>query len=181
MTPLILALSFLTRLPMPRVEADESDFAAAIRFYPVAGLVIGAIVVGALRLGAIVDPWAGALAALAAWAGAPLALLVGQIWGAAILVFLAGVARGLSFFTPGGTHISQMLTMALRFTLGFLALIAGPPTGFGLLILGYASIALTDPWLARWGGAPQHFARLRPPQMLVAIAGLIALFLLSLG
>jgi len=121
------------------------------------------------------------LAALAAWAGAPLALLVGQIWGAAILVFLAGVARGLSFFTPGGTHISQMLTMALRFTLGFLALIAGPPTGFGLLILGYASIALTDPWLARWGGAPQHFARLRPPQMLVAIAGLIALFLLSLG
>ncbi|WP_440979318.1 adenosylcobinamide-GDP ribazoletransferase [Sphingomonas pseudosanguinis] len=67
MTPLILALSFLTRLPMPRVEADEADFAAAIRLYPVAGLVIGAIVAGALRLGAIVDPWAGALAALIAW------------------------------------------------------------------------------------------------------------------
>ena len=67
MKPLILALSFLTRLPMPRVEADESDFAAAIRLYPVAGLVIGAIVAGALRLGAIVDPWAGALAALIAW------------------------------------------------------------------------------------------------------------------
>ncbi|MBB3880635.1 adenosylcobinamide-GDP ribazoletransferase [Sphingomonas pseudosanguinis] len=67
MTPLILALSFLTRLPMPRVEADEADFAAAIRLYPVAGLVIGAIVAGALRLGAIVNPWAGALAALIAW------------------------------------------------------------------------------------------------------------------
>lgn len=67
MTPLILALSFLTRLPMPRVEADEADFAAAIRLYPVAGLVIGAIVAGALRLGVIVDPWAGALAALIAW------------------------------------------------------------------------------------------------------------------
>ncbi len=121
------------------------------------------------------------LAALAAWSGAPLALLIGQIWGAAILVFLAGVARGLSFFTPGGTHVSQMLTMVLRFSLGLLALMAGPPTGFGLLIIGYASIALTDPWLARWGGAPQHFARLRPPQMLVAIIGLVALFLLSLG
>lgn len=121
------------------------------------------------------------LAALAAWAGAPLALLIGQLWGAAILVFLAGVARGLSFFTPGGTHISQMLTMILRFTLGFVALIAGPLTGFALLILGYASIALTDPWLARWGGAPEHFARLRPPQMAVALIGLIALFVLALG
>ena len=118
------------------------------------------------------------LAALAAWAGMPLALLIGQIWGAAILIFLAGVARGLSFFTPGGTHVSQMATMILRFSLGLLALIAGPSTGFGLLILGYASIALTDPWLASWGGAPGHFARLRPPQMAVAILGLIALFLL---
>ncbi|MCT8001400.1 DUF3429 family protein [Sphingomonas sanguinis] len=121
------------------------------------------------------------LAALAAWVQLPLALLVGQIWGAAILIFLAGVTRGLSFFTPGGPHISQMLTMMLRFSLGLVALIAGPSTGFALLILGYASIALTDPWIARWGGAPRHFARLRPPQMVVALAGLIALFLLSIG
>ncbi|WP_230481142.1 DUF3429 domain-containing protein [Sphingomonas sp. Leaf21] len=121
------------------------------------------------------------LAALAAWARVPLALLIGQIWGAAILIFLAGVARGLSFFTPGGPHVSQMLTMILRFSLGLVALIAGPLTGFALLILGYASIALTDPWIARWGGAPRHFARLRPPQMVVALIGLIALFLLALG
>lgn len=121
------------------------------------------------------------LDALAAWAGTPLALLIGQIWGAAILIFLAGVARGLSFFTPGGTHVSQMLAMIVRFSLGLLALVAGPTIGFGLLILGYASIALTDPWFARWGGAPQHFARLRPPQMVVALLGLTALFALSLG
>ncbi|MDQ1229430.1 DUF3429 domain-containing protein [Sphingomonas sp. SORGH_AS_0879] len=121
------------------------------------------------------------IAALAAWTRVPLALLIGQIWGAAILVFLAGVVRGLSFFTPGGPHLSQMLTMILRFSLGLVALIAGPPTGFALLILGYASIALTDPWIARWGGAPLHFARLRPPQMMVALIGLIAMFLLSLG
>ena len=67
MKELILALSFLTRLPMPRVQADEADFARAIRLYPVAGLVIGAIVAGALWLGARIDPWAGALAALVAW------------------------------------------------------------------------------------------------------------------
>lgn len=67
MKPLILALSFLTRLPMPRVEADDADFARAIRLYPVAGLVVGIIVAGPLWLGARIDPWAGALAALVAW------------------------------------------------------------------------------------------------------------------
>lgn len=120
------------------------------------------------------------LAALGVWAGLPLALVIGQIWGAAILVFLAGVARGLSFFTPGGPHVSQMLTMILRFSLGLLALAASPPVGLALLLIGYASIAVTDPRLARWGGAPRHFARLRPPQMVVALVGLLALFLLSL-
>ncbi|WP_428968707.1 adenosylcobinamide-GDP ribazoletransferase [Sphingomonas sp. Xoc002] len=67
MKALIVALGFLTRLPMPRVEADEADFARAIRLYPVAGLVIGIIVAGAGWLGARIDPWTGALAALIAW------------------------------------------------------------------------------------------------------------------
>ena len=67
MKTLIIALGFLTRLPMPRVEADEVDFARAIRLYPVAGLVVGVIVAGAGWLGAHVDPWTGALAALIAW------------------------------------------------------------------------------------------------------------------
>ncbi|AHE54714.1 adenosylcobinamide-GDP ribazoletransferase [Sphingomonas sanxanigenens] len=67
MTGLILALQFLTRLPMPRVAADADRFAAAIRWFPAAGLVVGAIVAAAGWLGALVDPWAGAAAALAAW------------------------------------------------------------------------------------------------------------------
>jgi len=58
--------------------------------------------------------------------------------------------------------------------------LAALPVGLALLLIGYASIAVTDPWLARWGGAPRHFARLRPPQMVVALVGLLALFLLSL-
>ncbi|MET4898202.1 adenosylcobinamide-GDP ribazoletransferase [Sphingomonadaceae bacterium jetA1] len=74
MKPLIVALGFLTRLPMPRVAADQADFARAIRLYPVAGLVIGAIVAGAGWLGAWVDPWVGALAALAVWVWATGAL-----------------------------------------------------------------------------------------------------------
>lgn len=74
MKALIVALGFLTRLPMPRVEADEADFARAIRLYPVAGLVIGMIVACAGWLGARVDPWTGALAALVAWVWATGAL-----------------------------------------------------------------------------------------------------------
>lgn len=67
MTGLILALQFLTRLPMPRVSTDADRFAAAIRWFPAAGLVVGAIVAGAGWLGALIDPWVGAAAALAAW------------------------------------------------------------------------------------------------------------------
>lgn len=86
MKPLILALSFLTRLPMPRVEADDADFARAIRLYPVAGLVVGIIVAGALWLGARIDPWAGALAALVAWV---------SVTGALHLDGLADLSDGL--------------------------------------------------------------------------------------
>lgn len=67
MTGLILALQFLTRLPMPRIVASDADFAAAMRWFPAAGLVVGAIVAGAAWAGARLDPWTGALAGLAAW------------------------------------------------------------------------------------------------------------------
>jgi adenosylcobinamide-GDP ribazoletransferase len=64
---LLLALGFLTRLPVPMVAASPADFAAAIRCYPIAGLVIGAVIAAAGHIGAALDPWIGALAALAVW------------------------------------------------------------------------------------------------------------------
>jgi len=67
MKGLILALQFLTRLPMPRVQADEADFARSMRWFPAAGLVIGLVVAGAAWTGARLDPWTGALAGLVAW------------------------------------------------------------------------------------------------------------------
>ena len=63
----LLALMFLTRLPVPPVAADDAAFAASMRWFPAAGLVIGAIVAGAGWLGGRIDPWAGALTALVAW------------------------------------------------------------------------------------------------------------------
>ncbi|HEX7876947.1 MAG TPA: adenosylcobinamide-GDP ribazoletransferase [Sphingobium sp.] len=67
MRRLVLALQLMTSLPLPAVRADEGDFAAAIRWFPAAGLAVGAAVAAALWLGARIDPWAGALFALLVW------------------------------------------------------------------------------------------------------------------
>ncbi len=67
MKRLIVAIQFLTRLPTPRVASNAEDFAGSMRWFPAVGLVIGAILAGAYWLGAMIDPWTGALAALAAW------------------------------------------------------------------------------------------------------------------
>ncbi len=67
MRALIVALGFLTRLPLPRVEVSERDWVASIRCYPLAGLIVGAIVAVAGALAGTRDPWLGALAALVSW------------------------------------------------------------------------------------------------------------------
>ncbi|WP_343521065.1 adenosylcobinamide-GDP ribazoletransferase [Sphingomonas sp.] len=67
MKRLLLALQFLTRLPVPRVAGDATEFAASMRWFPIAGLAVGGVVAGAFSLGAQVDPWLAALAGLAAW------------------------------------------------------------------------------------------------------------------
>ena len=67
MKGLIVALQFLTRLPMPRITVSSDEFAASMRWFPAAGLVVGAIVAGAAWAGARLDSWTGALLALTAW------------------------------------------------------------------------------------------------------------------
>lgn len=119
------------------------------------------------------------LLAVAYWiTGQFWAAQIALLWGAAILVFLAGVVRGLSFFTDGGPRLSQVVTMALRFWPGLLALVLPIRPAMLLLAVGYAGVAFSDVPLARTGGAPAYFARLRPPQMAVAVAGLLAFYLL---
>lgn len=98
------------------------------------------------------------------------------LWAGAILIFLAGVRRGLAFRTPGGERASQMVTMGWLFAVGVAAFLFRTPVGaLSALILGYASIAVLDPIAARREEAPLHFATLRPRQMLVALIGLVAL------
>lgn len=97
-------------------------------------------------------------------------------WGSAILIFLAGVRRGLSFHGDDEAPVSDLLAMVWLFLLGIGGLVSPTPLmSLFLLVIGYASVALLDPISARRGKAPPHFARLRPPQMGVALIGLIGL------
>lgn len=69
MKALVLALQFMTRLPLPAVAASKADFERAIRWFPLAGAIIGLAVAGAGWLGSMRDPALGALLALTAWVG----------------------------------------------------------------------------------------------------------------
>ena len=118
------------------------------------------------------------LLAPAPWAAAALALVV--LWGAAILMFLGGVRRGLSFRTPGGPRASQLAMMLWLFLAGLGAMVAPAAWALALLLAGYASLMVLDPVAARREEAPLYFARLRPPQMAVASVSLAALLAIVL-
>ncbi|WP_076070503.1 adenosylcobinamide-GDP ribazoletransferase [Sphingomonas montana] len=127
----IVAFSFLTRLPTPQIEADADDFAAAIRRYPIVGLVIGAIVAIGGWATSQLDPWFGALAALALWVA---------ITGALHLDGLGDLADGL-----GARHANRER---------FLAVMADPHIGsFGvvaILIQLMAKLVLLHALLPVW-------------------------------
>lgn len=70
MRGLILAIQFLTRLPMPLLAGFQpGELARSVVWFPLVGLVIGGCVASAAWLGGLIDPWLGALLALAVWVG----------------------------------------------------------------------------------------------------------------
>jgi hypothetical protein len=103
------------------------------------------------------------------------ALYAAWLWGAVILLFLAGVARGLSFATDGGPQPQQVARSAGLFLLALAALLSPLRLAFPLLAVGYLIVGAADPREAAAGRAPAYFARLRPLQMGIAAVGLIAL------
>jgi len=100
MKSLVVALQFMTRLPLPNVQADTRQVGQAIRWFPVAGLLVGLWIAGAAWLGGHRDPWAGALLALLAWVG---------LTGALHLDGLGDIADAAGAAHADRNRISQVL------------------------------------------------------------------------
>ena len=153
MRRLVVAVGFLTRLPMPRVEVSADDFAAAIRFYPIVGLAIGLLVAAAGWLGALIDPWTGACAALLIWIA---------VTGALHLDGLADLADGLGAAHGDRTRLLAVMADPHIGSFGVVA-IAGQMIAKLVLLhavgMGWALVFV--PFAARMG--PLVWARLLPP------------------
>jgi adenosylcobinamide-GDP ribazoletransferase len=64
----LLALQFLTRIPVPvRLDYSAEALVRSSVWFPAVGLVLGGLIAGAAWLGARGDPWLGALLALLVW------------------------------------------------------------------------------------------------------------------
>lgn len=125
-----------------------------------------------------------AVAALGAWLLPPpwpvLAVRLAIIWGALILVFVAGVRRGFGFGNPRASTGVEIATMLAYFVPAGLALVVpAGPIALALLLVGYGLVPTLDTRAARTGNAPAHFARLRWPQMAIAIVSVAALLLFT--
>lgn len=117
---LLVALQFLTRLPVPPVaDPAPADLGQAAPWFPVAGLVIGIALALAAAVGDLAGPWIAALFALAVWIA---------ITGALHLDGLGDVADAL-----GAAHGSPER---------FRAVLADPHTGtFGVVAIALQLVA----------------------------------------
>ncbi len=134
-----------------------------------------------LAYAAMLPVAAGAAASLVLTGNAR-ALVIGAavVWAGAVLCFLSGVRRGLSFRQPGGPTVAQIAAMLFIFVVGVAALLLMLVPGLAaaaivLLLLGFSSLAVIDPEAAREREAPRYFARLRPAQMAVPVVSLLVL------
>lgn len=116
-----------------------------------------------------------------AWAGNGLALEAGRLWGAAILLFLVGVTRGLSFFAEGGERLGQLVAMGTRSCAALRRCSSRPLSPFPRWSRAISASRFTIPSPRGDGTAPRFFAHLRPWQMTLAIAGLVALEWRAIG
>ena len=157
MKRLVIAFGFLTRLPMPSVAGsiDGTAFAEAIRFYPLVGLAIGALVAGAGWAGSLVDPWVGACAALLAWIA---------ITGALHLDGLADLVDGLGAAHGDRTRLLAVMADPHIGSFGVVAIVGQMLAKLVLLhalgMVGWWSL-LCVPGVARIG--PMVWARYLPP------------------
>lgn len=155
MRSLWIALAFLTRLPVPRVDATADMFARSVHYYPAVGLAIGAIVAAAGWCGAWLHPWIGGLAALLAW-----------VWvtGALHLDGLGDLADGLGAAHGDKTRLLAVMADPHIGSFGVVAIVLQilcKLVMLSLLLPTYWAAIILIPAVARLG--PLFWARyLRP-------------------
>lgn len=142
-----VALQFLTRIPVNVREYEPSQFALSAPWFPIVGALIGAVVAGALVLGLRVDPWLGALGALAAWV---------WITGALHLDGLADLCDALGAAHRSPARFLEVLKDPHVGTFGVVAIVLALAAKLVLLMLiaqhaqPAASLILAAAW-ARYG------------------------------
>jgi hypothetical protein len=119
------------------------------------------------------------VAAVGAWFGPGgwpySAVRLAVVWAALILAFIGGVRRGFGFGQDRASTSAEIAAAALYLFSALAALVA--PTAaaaLAFLVAAYVLAALLDGRAAVRGDAPRHFARLRPPQLLLGAASLAA-------
>jgi len=123
------------------------------------------------------------MAAIGAWTlprpWPALATSLAIIWGGIILVFVAGVRRGYGFGEPRASTVREIATMLVYFGLGGISLVFASisqlTVALVLQVVGFILVPALDRRAAFTGDAPAYFARLRVPQMMIAIVALLAL------
>lgn len=140
-------MQFLTRLPTPQLrDFDAAELPRSAHWFPLVGVIIGALLAGALWLGSRVDPWLGALLALLLWV---------WITGALHLDGLADLSDALGAAHRDRDRFLAVLAEPHLGTFGVLSLVLQLISKLVLLMLlarsqQYWALLLIPAW-ARWG------------------------------
>jgi hypothetical protein len=139
------------------------------------GLILGSLAIAPVVLAAVVIFFAPI--ELTEWISFRTAA-----WSGALLAFLAGVRRGLTFSESVGARDDEILSMLWIFACGILAISLPYQTPSLLVaIIGFFSVGILDWRAARSQEAPRYFLIFRPLQMFVVVAALTVIVIRSLS
>ena len=95
------------------------------------------------------------------------------VWSGALLAFLAGVRRGLTFSEAGGARNDEIFSMHWIFACGVVVLLLPVQIPSLLIaIAGFCSVGILDWRAARKQQAPHYFVSFRPLQTVAAACAL---------
>lgn len=178
------AVQFLTRLPTPRITVfDPDELSRAALWFPLVGIVVGAIVALALWGGAQATPWIGALCAVVAWVWVTGGLHLDGLGD--VTDALAGAHRSPDRFLQilRDPHIGAFGVMAIVLQLMAKLVLLAQIAGAAAL----APVVLTAAWArlgpAVWGlalpplapGSGERFSRQLDARVVAVEAAILAL------